>query len=58
MDDNKQMFEVNCDDKVSCGYIIRGYDTHDLVDGLKHHAKQKHNLEASDEEILAKIKEV
>lgn len=58
MDSNKKMYQVACDDTVACGYYIKGYDKNDLVEGLKFHAKQKHNLDATNEEILKKTTEL
>ena len=58
MDENKKMYQVSCDDTVACGFTIKGYDKNDLVQGLKFHAKQKHNIDATDEEILKKIQEI
>jgi predicted small metal-binding protein len=58
MDENKKMYEVSCDDTQACGLSIKGYDKKDLEEELKYHAKRKHNIDAKDEEIEAKIKEV
>lgn len=57
MDEGNKMYQVSCDD-VACGFTIKGRDKDELVMVLKMHAKNIHNLDATDEEIQAKIKEV
>lgn len=54
---DSKMFQVSCDD-MACGFVIKGRDKNELVTVLKMHAKNKHNIDATDTEILKKIVEV
>jgi predicted small metal-binding protein len=50
--------EVYCDDQEYCQFMVRGHDGAELIEVLKNHAKRAHSLDATEDEIKAKIKVV
>jgi len=52
-----KMYQKSCDD-LSCGFTVKSRDKNEVVTMIQQHAKNKHNIDAPTEEVLAKVKEI
>lgn len=56
MDEGKKLYQKACDD-VSCGFLVKSRNKNEIIAMIKMHAKNIHNIDAKDEEVMAKIME-
>lgn len=50
----KELKSISCDP--DCGFLIRSHDEMEVVEIAKKHAKEKHNMDVSDEDLKGKMK--
>ena len=51
-----QLKAIECDPE--CGFMIKSHDEKEVVTVAKTHAKNKHNLEATDDDMKKRMKVV
>lgn len=51
--EDKTLFECSDDD-----FMIRGRDKKEIMDMARMHLREKHGMDASDEELMAKVREI
>jgi predicted small metal-binding protein len=53
---DNQIKEVNCGPE--CGFLIRSHDEKELIEIVKAHAKNVHNMTITEEDVRVKMKTV
>jgi len=49
-----ELKSISCDP--DCGFMVRSHDEMETIEIAKKHAKDKHNMDVSDEDLKAKMK--
>ena len=52
----KKLMQATCTPE--CGFMIRSHDEKEIIEAVKRHAKNTHNMKATDDEVRKQIKPV
>ncbi|MFH1183288.1 MAG: DUF1059 domain-containing protein [Candidatus Moraniibacteriota bacterium] len=50
----KELKRISCDPE--CGFVVQSHDETEAMDIARKHAKDKHNMDVSDEDLKGKMK--
>jgi len=51
---DEKMYSISCDP--TCGFMVKGHDKMEVMEIAKKHAKDKHNMDVSDEDLKKNMK--
>ncbi len=54
---DQKMYQKSCDD-AQCGFLVKSHNKNEVIEMIKMHAKNVHNLDVPDNEISQKVQEV